>query len=121
MMRNLIASRLLAFTLGLLVASSASAYQPDAPHEKAAKENARAWQKEDKAIDKKLAKLEKRFGKKPNIIYILSDDIGWGELGSYLGGKLRGTPTPNLDNMAKQGMQFLSHYSDWLFRCFEPL
>ena len=46
---------------------------------------------------KKLNELEKKFNKKPNIIFILSDDVGWGELGSYLGGKLRGTPTPNLD------------------------
>ncbi len=70
------------------------------------------WKKEDKSIDEKLAALEKRFGKKPNIIYILADDIGWGELGSYGGGKLRGTPTPNLDKMAARGMRFLSHYSE---------
>jgi arylsulfatase A-like enzyme len=88
------------------------AYQGDAPFEKAAKENSQVWSNEDKEIDNKLAQLEKRFGKKPNIIYILGDDVGWGELGSYLGGKLRGTPTPNLDNMAKSGMQFLSHYSE---------
>jgi arylsulfatase A-like enzyme len=88
------------------------AYQGDAAHEKALLKNAKAWAKEDKGINSRLQKLEKRFGKKPNIIYILGDDVGWGELGSYLGGKLRGTPTPNLDNMAKQGTQFLSHYSE---------
>ena len=43
---------------------------------------------------------------------MLGDDVGWGELGSYLGGKLRGTPTPNLDRLAQQGMQFLAHYSE---------
>ncbi|NKB35727.1 MAG: sulfatase-like hydrolase/transferase [Gammaproteobacteria bacterium] len=101
-----------AFVLSLFVAGASFAYQPDAAHEKAAKENAKVWKQEDRAIDKKLAELEKRFGKKPNIIYILADDIGWGELGSYLGGKLRGTPTPNLDKMARKGMQFLSHYSE---------
>ena len=90
----------------------ASAYQPDAPHEKARQANAKAWAKQDAGIDARLAKLEERFGKKPNIIYILGDDVGWGELGSYLGGKLRGTPTPNLDRMAAEGLQFLSHYAE---------
>jgi hypothetical protein len=60
----------------------------------------------------KLAALEKKFGKKPNIIMVLSDDVGWGVLGSYGGGKVVGTPTPNLDNMAREGMQFLSAYSE---------
>lgn len=95
-----------------LVAITANAYQPDAPYQKALQENADNWAEEDKTIDARLAQLEKRYGKKPNIIYVLADDIGWGELGSYLGGKLRGTPTPNLDKMAKQGMQFLAHYSE---------
>ena len=98
--------------LTLLVTGPGNAYQPDAPFRKAMQENAEAWKKEDRAIDKKLAELEKRFGKKPNIIYVLGDDVGWGELGSYLGGKLRGTPTPNLDGLAQQGMQFLAHYSE---------
>ena len=61
------------------------AYQGDAAHEKALLKNAKAWAKEDKGINSRLQKLEKRFGKKPNIIYILGDDVGWGELGSYLG------------------------------------
>ena len=104
--------RLSVLFLTLLITGQISAWQPDAPFGKAMKENAEAWKQEDQAIDKKLAQLEKRFGKKPNIIYVLGDDVGWGELGSYLGGKLRGTPTPNLDGLAQQGMQFLSHYSE---------
>ena len=42
---------------------------------------------------------------------MLSDDVGWGELGAYGGGKLRGVPTPNLDALAADGMKFLRHYS----------
>lgn len=45
---------------------------------------------------------------KPNIIYILADDLGYGELGSY-GQKL--IETPNIDNLAKSGMRFTQHYS----------
>ena len=103
---------LLILVLATTFTVNSLAYQPDALHANALAENHEQWSREDKEIDRKLAALEKRFGKKPNIIYILSDDIGWGELGSYLGGKLRGTPTPNLDNMAEEGMKFLSHYSE---------
>lgn len=47
---------------------------------------------------------------KPNIIVLISDDTGWGDLGCYGGGAGRGMPTPNLDRMAKEGMQFWSFY-----------
>ncbi|MGD9262487.1 MAG: sulfatase-like hydrolase/transferase, partial [Desulfobacterales bacterium] len=76
------------------------------------KKNAEGWAAEDKKINEKLAELEKRFGKKPNIIYILADDVGWGELGWQGGGKHRGTPTPTLDTMAKEGMAFWSAYAE---------
>lgn len=48
--------------------------------------------------------------KKPNIIMVISDDTGWGDLGVYGGGAGRGMPTPNLDRMAKEGMQFWNFY-----------
>jgi arylsulfatase len=48
--------------------------------------------------------------KKPNIIMLISDDTGWGDLGVYGGGESRGMPTPNLDKMAKEGMQFWEFY-----------
>jgi hypothetical protein len=41
--------------------------------------------------------------KKPNILLIISDDTGYGDLGPYGGGVGRGMPTPNIDKMAKQG------------------
>ena len=68
-------------------ALSASAIQPDAPHVEHAARNAQAWAAEDQQIDQKLAALEQRFGKKPNIIYVLADDVGWGEMGWQGGGK----------------------------------
>lgn len=46
--------------------------------------------------------------KKPNIIYIYADDLGYGELGSYGQQKIK---TPNLDRMANEGMRFTQHYT----------
>ena len=45
---------------------------------------------------------------KPNIIYILADDLGYAELGSY--GQKR-IETPHLDALAASGMRFTQHYS----------
>jgi len=46
--------------------------------------------------------------KKPNIIFILADDLGWAELGCY-GNTFN--ETPNLDRLAKQGMRFTDAYA----------
>lgn len=45
---------------------------------------------------------------RPNIIYILADDLGWGDLGSY--GQQR-VKTPYLDRMAKEGTRFTQFYA----------
>jgi len=49
--------------------------------------------------------------KKPNILFIVSDDTGYGDLGPYGGGEGRGMPTPNIDRMADEGMTFFSFYA----------
>ncbi len=48
--------------------------------------------------------------KPPNFVVIMTDDVGWGDLGSYGGGAMRGAPTPNLDRMAAEGMRFVNYY-----------
>src|SRR5215471_19935098 len=60
------------------------------------------------------AKLE-RFragGKRPNILVILMDDVGWGDFGCYGGGVAVGAPTPNFDTLARSGLQLTSCYSE---------
>lgn len=91
---------------------SSQAVQHDAPYYDHKSKNLKAWLAEDKVVNKKLRALEKRFGKKPNIIFILADDVGWGELGWQGGGKHRGTPSPALDKMAYGGMRFWSAYAE---------
>ena len=44
-------------------------------------------------------------GTKPNIVFILADNVGYGDLGCYGGGELRGCPTPRLDQMAREGLR----------------
>ena len=48
---------------------------------------------------------------KPNILFIVSDDTGYGDLGPYGGGEGRGMPTPNIDRLAGEGMTFFSYYA----------
>jgi arylsulfatase A-like enzyme len=47
-------------------------------------------------------------GKKPNIIYIMADDMGIGDLGCYGAEKI---PTPNMDRLAAEGMRFTDAHS----------
>ena len=44
----------------------------------------------------------------PHIVLILADNLGWGELGCYGGGALRGAPTPRIDALASEGTRFLN-------------
>src|SRR5689334_7696285 len=45
---------------------------------------------------------------KPNIVLMLTDNLGYGELGVYGGGILRGAPTPRIDQLAAQGLRLLN-------------
>ncbi len=44
----------------------------------------------------------------PNVVLILADNLGWGELGCYGGGAIRGAPTPRIDALALEGTRFLN-------------
>src|SRR5262249_9359222 len=46
----------------------------------------------------------KTSGQKPNILFILTDNLGYGEVGCYGGGILRGAPTPRIDKLAGEGV-----------------
>src|SRR5215475_1642076 len=48
---------------------------------------------------------------KPNIIFIMGDDIGWSNIGVYNQGIMAGR-TPNLDRMANEGMRFTDYYAE---------
>ena len=48
---------------------------------------------------------------KPNIIVIMSDDVGWFNVGAYHQGIMAGR-TPNLDKLASEGMRFTDYYAE---------
>lgn len=66
---------------------------------------------QEQAAKEKIEALEKKFGRKPNIVILLVDDMGWGDPGCFGGGMLIGAPTPHIDKMAAGGLKLLSTYS----------
>jgi len=58
--------------------------------------------------DERRVRVETPAKRKPNIIYILADDLGYGDLGCYGQSMIR---TPNIDRLAAEGMRFTDHYA----------
>lgn len=59
----------------------------------------------------KLKALETKAGRKPNILIILVDDMGYGDVGAFGGGEMAGAPTPNIDRLAAGGLKLTSTYA----------
>jgi arylsulfatase len=62
--------------------------------------------------EQRLADFKTRSGRRPNILVILMDDVGWGDFGCYGGGVAVGAPTPNIDRLARESLQLTSCYSE---------
>lgn len=60
----------------------------------------------------KLGAHVERTGRRPNVLVILMDDVGWGDFGCYGGGIAVGAPTPNVDRLAREGLLLTSCYSE---------
>jgi arylsulfatase len=66
---------------------------------------------QDKAVAEKLRQMEAKTGRKPNILIILVDDMGYGDPGSFGGGEMAGAPTPNIDRLAAAGLKLTAAYA----------
>ena len=85
----------------------------DAEHYILAAQNGDRWAADDRAINERLAELrEANDGKPPNIVYILLDDIGYGEIGTPGLTPSRGYSTPNIDALARQGLTLGRMYTE---------
>ncbi len=74
-------------------------------------EPALARPEQDRVGAQKLADLRKKTGKTPNIVWLVVDDMGWGDPGVYGGGAVIGAATPNMDTLARGGLKLTSTYS----------
>ncbi|MEE4313312.1 MAG: arylsulfatase [Desulfofustis sp.] len=74
-------------------------------------EPALVFPQQDQAVQQKLAELQARTGKRPNIVWLVVDDMGWGDPGVYGGGTVVGAATPNMDMLANEGLKLTSTYS----------
>ena len=70
-----------------------------------------AHPEQERAARDKLARLEQKSGKKPNILIFLLDDVGWMDPGFNGGGIAVGNETPTMDKLANEGLILTSAYS----------
>ena len=71
------------------------------------------WAKEDVVIEDKLAEIRKKNGgKRPNILYILIDDVSFGQMGNPTMNYVMGIKTPSINKFATEGMSLMRMYTE---------
>ncbi len=65
------------------------------------------------AAAESLAGFVERPGKRPNILIFIVDDMGYGDPGAFGGGEMIGAATPNIDQLAAEGLKLTSTYSQY--------
>ena len=75
-------------------------------------QNGERWAVEDAELDQRLAELREQYGQPPNIVYLLWDDTAYGAVGFPGLQKNFGYETPNLNQMAAEGIIFTRMYSE---------
>lgn len=74
-------------------------------------EPALSFPAQEQAAQRKLNDLRARTGRRPNIVWFLIDDMGYGDPGAFGGGAAIGAATPNMDRLAREGLKLTSTYS----------
>lgn len=71
------------------------------------------WAKQDAKIDKRLAEIRKtNGGKRPNILYVLIDDVSFGLMGNRTMNFVTGIDTPNINKFAAEGLSLTRMYTE---------
>ena len=106
-----------AMTLSIILLTSAEVNARELVHDAEyyviEAQNGERWRADDKLIEGKLADFYSRNGNKPpNIIYILLDDLGFGEIGMPGLDVIRDYSTPNINKLARGGMSLQRMYTE---------
>ena len=87
--------------------------QHDAEHYMLLAQHGERWLTEDAAIAAKLEQVRNAHGgKRPNILFVLIDDVGFGEMGDPVLNHVRGYTTPNINAFARESLTFSRMYSE---------
>ncbi len=71
------------------------------------------WDAQDKQIDAKLAEIRaKNGGKRPNILYVLIDDVSFGQMGNRALNYVTGVDTKNINDFAAEGLSLMRMYTE---------
>src|SRR5262245_5554061 len=95
------------------MAAFAMATPKSAPTESALAQEATAPDPSNRAQARQpvAGKGESKPGRKPNIVVIMGDDIGWFNIGAYHQGLMSGK-TPHIDQLAAEGLRFTDYYAE---------
>ena len=109
-------------TIGLLTAAATMCFSisswaaeevvHDAEYYILKEQNGEKWAAADVGLKKKLSALKEKHGTPPNIIYILWDDQQVGAIGNEMIQQQLGYTTPNMNQMAAEGINFTRMYSE---------
>jgi len=109
----MIKSIIILFSLILILpTASFSQVVHDAEYYILESQNGESWTVEDAELDKKLAELREKYNNPPNIIRLMWDDTGFGDVGIPAINKIRGFETPNLNKMGEEGILFTRMYTE---------
>lgn len=70
------------------------------------------WDAQDVGIDARLAEIREENGGAPNILYVLIDDVSFGMLGNRAMNYVTGIDTPNINELASEGMSLMRMYTE---------
>jgi arylsulfatase len=113
-MKNLMTCAAVLAALALITPSALTAdIVHDAEYYILEAQNGERWAADDKTVDAKLAEFRKKNGgNPPNVLYILIDDIGFGDLGIPELNAIRGYKTPTINKLARESMRFARMYTE---------
>jgi len=76
-------------------------------------QNGKKWAAEDKVVDDKLAEIRKGHSdKRPNILYVLIDDVSFGQMGNRAMNYVTGIKTPKINKLAEEGLSLMRMYTE---------